>query len=102
MLEIIKQAWNGLPIVIPLEMLTEVPNNKASKTNIYPTITDGIINIFHEKNIKSIKLHSITGTTLKNWSDTNTIDIFDQSNGFYLLQLFNYQWTVTTYMVIKQ
>jgi hypothetical protein len=79
-----------------------IRNSEVTKTIVYPTVTEGIINIDGEGNVKSIRMFDINGKMIREWPETNQINIADQAKGLYILQLSNYDKSVMNYKIVKQ
>lgn len=71
--------------------------------NVYPSLTDGILNIESSFNIKSIYILNQNGEKLKQFSGAeDQIDIKDMSKGIYLVQLETMSGELITRRVYKQ
>lgn len=80
---------------------SDIQKTKVTKTNVYPTVTDGIITIDAEEKVKSIRLYNLNGTMIRQWTETNLINITSQAPGLYLLKLSCYSGNENNFKIIK-
>lgn len=75
-------------------------NIQQNRLRVFPTITQGIINI--EQEVKAIHLYDLNGRTVGKWFNTNQIDISSKPSGVYLLQLKNSDGKIMNYKIGKE
>lgn len=74
----------------------------VSKSKVYPSVTNGIINIESEESLKRIRLFDLTGKMISEWAPVNQINIETSRPGIYVLQLTNFNGNISNYKIYKQ
>lgn len=69
---------------------------------IYPNPVKDYLNIKSEKNISSIKIYDLSGSMLKSFNHTNSININDLKSGVYLVQVQDESGVTNTQKITKK
>ena len=68
------------------DALTVQENDIDEGFNLYPNPTTGILKIFSNNDLERVVVRNVLGAIVKE-SKTNQIDISDQANGIYFVEL---------------
>jgi hypothetical protein len=81
---------------------TSVLKDPAGKSQVYPTLTNGMLYIENVSSLQNIRLFDLTGKLVGEWAPVNRIDIEGNRSGIYILQLKNSDGNFTNYKILKQ
>ena len=69
-------------------VLTDLENEKLKKSiSIFPNPSRGIFNL--SEKVKNVIIYSIDGKIIKSINNTNSINLKEYKNGYYLIQIFD-------------
>lgn len=77
-------------------------NIEKPPRKVYPSITEGVVNIESGSEKNAIVLIDINGRKVGQWSNTSSIDISSKPSGFYMLIYKDPKNSISTFKIIKK
>jgi len=84
---IIPIVYKNATYKIYLSNVSNITNQNISKISVYPNPSHGFYTINTDEIILNVDVYNISGQLVKNYKNSNTIDISDFSDGIYYIQI---------------